>query len=74
MKPVKLEIISIGMIRVVKDLHRRDDEQHQRVHTADKPYECKTCHTRFTQSSSLTKYVILLNNLNICVNDTERRS
>ena len=74
MKPFKLEIISIGMIRVVKDLHRKDDEQHQRVFTAEKPHECKTFHTRFPQSSSLTKYVILLNNLNICVNDTERRS
>ena len=61
------------VIRVVKDLHRRDDEQHQRVHTADKPHECKTCPTRFTQSCSLIKHVIRLNDLNICVNDTDRR-
>ena len=28
-------------------------EQHLHLHTGDNPYECKTCHKRFTYSSGL---------------------
>nr|CAD7430763.1 unnamed protein product [Timema monikensis] len=32
-------------------------EKHERVHTGDKPYDCKTCSRSFTQQSNLTKHM-----------------
>ena len=31
-------------------------KEHYRVHTHEKPFECKKCHTRFTQKGSLLKH------------------